>query len=176
MRIAVALNHEPAVPPVVRHTNGALGTDDDLPAQQPNGSAPAAPASTAAKSAYPPPAPVPTQEGPRGIRFDFNLGCRITLPAGAWHVRLSDLDTGNILFATDSNGSLINSALLFGFALAQSPPVRMCTKTPAPPWCDAVRGDRAEKIPSAVLKPDYVGQARAFANQLADRLGCVDRE
>ena len=63
-----------------------------------------------------------------------------------------------------------------GFALAQSPPVRMCTETPAPPWCDAVRGDRAEKIPSAVLKPDYVGQARAFANQLADRLGCVDRE
>ena len=83
MRIAVALNHEPAVPPVVRHTNDALGPDDDLPAQQPNGSAPAAPASTAAKSAYPPPAPVPTQEGPRGIRFDFNLGCRITLPAGA---------------------------------------------------------------------------------------------
>jgi len=152
LRIAVALNHEPAVPPVVRHTNGALGTDDDLPAQQPNGSAPAAPASTAAKSAYPPPAPVPTQEGPRGIRFDFNFGCRITLPAGAWRVRLSDLDTGNILFATDSNGSLINSALLFtagvllssGFALAQSPPVRMCTKTPAPPWCDEVRGDRAE--------------------------------
>jgi hypothetical protein len=32
------------------------------------------------------------------------------------------------------------------------------------------------KIPSAALKPDYVGQARAFANQLADRLGCVDRE
>jgi len=31
-----------------------------------------------------------------------------------------------------------------GFALAQSPPVRMCTETPAPPWCDAVRGDRAE--------------------------------
>ena len=26
------------------------------------------------------------------------------------------------------------------------------------------------KIPSAALKPDYVGQARAFANQLADRL------
>jgi hypothetical protein len=71
--MAVELNREPVVPPVVRHTNGALGPDDDLPAQQPNGSAPAAPASTAAKSAYPPPAPVPTQEGPRGIRFDFNL-------------------------------------------------------------------------------------------------------
>jgi autotransporter strand-loop-strand O-heptosyltransferase len=107
--MAVALNHEPAVPPVVRHTNGALGPDDDVPAQQPNGSAPTAPTSAAAKSAYPPPASVPTQEGPRGIRFDFNLGCRVTLPAGAWHVRLTDLDTGNVLFATESNGALINS-------------------------------------------------------------------
>jgi hypothetical protein len=107
--MAVALSQEPAVPPVVRHTNGALGPDDDLPARQPNGSAPTAPAPAAAKSAYPPPAPVPTQEGPRGIRFDFNLGCRVTLPAGAWHVRLSDLDTGNVLFAIDSQGSFINS-------------------------------------------------------------------
>jgi hypothetical protein len=31
-------------------------------------------------------------------------------------------------------------------------------------------------IPSAALKLDYVGQARAFANELADRLGYVDRE
>src|SRR6516162_9362706 len=31
-----------------------------------------------------------------------------------------------------------------GFALAQSPPVRMCTQTPTPPWCSAVRGDRSE--------------------------------
>ena len=35
---------------------------------------------------------------------------------------------------------LLNSS----FALAQSPPVRMCTETPTPPWCGAVRGDRAE--------------------------------
>ena len=76
-------------------------------------------------------------------RFRLDLARR-ELRRDERRVRLSDLDTGNILFATDSNGSLINSALLFGFALAQSPPVRMCTKTPAPPWCDAVRGDRAE--------------------------------
>ena len=55
---------------------------------------------------YPPPASVPTQEGPHGIRFDFNAGARIALPArpGAtgtpWRVRLRDLDTGNILFET----------------------------------------------------------------------------
>jgi autotransporter strand-loop-strand O-heptosyltransferase len=70
---------------------------------------PALPQPAAAKPAYPPPASVPTQEGPRGIRFDFNLGCRVILPAGAWHVRLSDLDTGNTLFETDSHGSFINS-------------------------------------------------------------------
>ncbi|MFT9095147.1 MAG: autotransporter strand-loop-strand O-heptosyltransferase, partial [Gluconobacter cerinus] len=35
---------------------------------------------------------VPTQEGPGGIRFDFNDGCRVLLPAGNWHVVLKDLD------------------------------------------------------------------------------------
>jgi gamma-glutamyltranspeptidase/glutathione hydrolase len=37
-------------------------------------------------------------------------------------------------------GALLNS----GFAVAQSPPVQMCTEVPTPPWCSAVRGDRAE--------------------------------
>ena len=37
-------------------------------------------------------------------------------------------------------GVLLNS----GFAVAQSPPVQMCTEVPTPPWCSAVRGDRAE--------------------------------
>src|SRR5689334_19326812 len=37
-------------------------------------------------------------------------------------------------------GVLLNS----GFAVAQSPPVHMCTEVPTPPWCSAVRGDRAE--------------------------------
>ena len=51
---------------------------------------------------YPPPPELPTQEGPRGIRFDFNDGCRVMLPEAdhPWQVRLSDLDTGNILYET----------------------------------------------------------------------------
>lgn len=61
------------------------------------------------RAPYPPPAALPTQVGPRGIRFDFNLGCRVLLPAGDWHVRLRDLETGNILFETESRGSFINS-------------------------------------------------------------------
>ncbi len=42
------------------------------------------------------PAPeVPTQKGPKGIRFDFNDGARVLLPKGQWHVQLEDDDSGN---------------------------------------------------------------------------------
>jgi autotransporter strand-loop-strand O-heptosyltransferase len=61
-------------------------------------------------SAYPAPAATPTQAAPRDIRFDFNLGARVTLPPGDWRIRLRDLDTGNTLFETASKGALINSA------------------------------------------------------------------
>ena len=48
-------------------------------------------------------ADVPTQEGPKGLRYDFNDGCRVAMPQSdhPWRVRLSDLDTGNILFETE---------------------------------------------------------------------------
>ena len=79
-----------------------------------------APASTAAvssapaaqpKYAYPLPAEFPTQEGPRGIRFDFNGGCRLALSQAAhpWKVRLSDLDTGNVLYQTEMADGRVNS-------------------------------------------------------------------
>jgi autotransporter strand-loop-strand O-heptosyltransferase len=67
-------------------------------------------AASAAPGPYPPPAATPTQQAPRGIRFDFNLGARVTLPPGDWRVRLRDLDTGNTLFETESKGALINSS------------------------------------------------------------------
>jgi autotransporter strand-loop-strand O-heptosyltransferase len=59
--------------------------------------------------AYPPPAALPTQPGPRGIRFDYNLGCRVLLPEGNWHVRLRDLDTGNLLYETTCNAVQVSS-------------------------------------------------------------------
>jgi autotransporter strand-loop-strand O-heptosyltransferase len=64
------------------------------------------------KPAYPPPAATPTQEGPAGLRFDFNSGCRVLLPLSdqPWRVRLSDLDTGNILFQTDIKEGRVNSS------------------------------------------------------------------
>src|SRR5580692_1609364 len=60
---------------------------------------------------YPAPAELPTQRGPKGIRFDFNDGCRVAVPAAEhpWRVRLSDLDTGNILFETEMKAGCINS-------------------------------------------------------------------
>ena len=60
-------------------------------------------ASALAKWTYPPPAEVPTHQGARGIQFDFNDGCRVALPESShpWRVRLSDLDTGNILYETE---------------------------------------------------------------------------
>ncbi|HTR85068.1 MAG TPA: autotransporter strand-loop-strand O-heptosyltransferase [Reyranella sp.] len=63
------------------------------------------------KAPYPAPAPTPTQEGPLGIRYDFNNGCRIVVPEGEhpWRVRLSDLDTGNILFETTFKSGGVNS-------------------------------------------------------------------
>src|SRR6185437_9500253 len=67
------------------------------------------PASPESKRAYPAPAAMPTQRGTHGFRFDFNDGCRLVLPEGRWHVRMSDLDTGNILYETDIGAGRINS-------------------------------------------------------------------
>ncbi|WP_428488427.1 autotransporter strand-loop-strand O-heptosyltransferase [Rhodopila sp.] len=67
-------------------------------------------AEAAPKSAYPPVAPVPTQQASRGLRFDFNLGCRVQVPAGNFRVRLRDLDTGNTLYETTTGSSTINSS------------------------------------------------------------------
>lgn len=74
---------------------------------------PSSPGSDAPKPerrAYPAPASVPTQVADHGIRFDFNDGCRVQLPDGQWHVRLRDLDTGNILYETDIGTGRIHSS------------------------------------------------------------------
>jgi autotransporter strand-loop-strand O-heptosyltransferase len=65
---------------------------------------------------YPPPVGIPTQLGPKGIRFDFNEGARLLLPnrtEGKWRVRLRDLDTGNILFQSENQGALVRSSKRF---------------------------------------------------------------
>ncbi len=69
--------------------------------------------SSLAKPAFPPPAASPTQAGPKGIRYDFNLGARVVVPEGSWRVQLRDLDTGNVLFDTQCSASFVNSAKRF---------------------------------------------------------------
>jgi autotransporter strand-loop-strand O-heptosyltransferase len=120
MSIAVAHADSPA--PV--KPNLSLVTTDESPARPP--AIPATEAVTkmsgqpdsvsatsdaAAARAYPAPAELPTQEGVRGLRFDFNDGCRVFMPENehSWRVRLSDLDTGNILFETEFKAGSVNS-------------------------------------------------------------------
>jgi autotransporter strand-loop-strand O-heptosyltransferase len=87
--------------------NGPVSKDDIKSITQVQGLV----ASNAApKSAYPPVATIPTQQGPSGLRFDFNLGCRLLVPDGKWLVRLRDLDTGNILYETTTGGSNVSSS------------------------------------------------------------------
>jgi autotransporter strand-loop-strand O-heptosyltransferase len=64
------------------------------------------------KPRLPRPSAVPTQEGPQGLRFDFNDGCRVMLPdnASAWRVRLSDLKTANVLFDIELRSGHVNSS------------------------------------------------------------------
>jgi autotransporter strand-loop-strand O-heptosyltransferase len=58
------------------------------------------------------PPSVPTQEGPAGIRFDFNDGCRVTLPPGdaEWRVVLRDTATANPLFETQLSAGVVVSS------------------------------------------------------------------
>ncbi|WP_232243382.1 autotransporter strand-loop-strand O-heptosyltransferase [Paraburkholderia sp. SOS3] len=58
------------------------------------------------------PPSVPTQEGPAGIRFDFNDGCRVTLPPGdaEWRVLLRDTATANPLFETQLSAGVVASS------------------------------------------------------------------
>jgi len=82
-------------------------------AGSPERSAAPAAASNAVRAPYAAAAAEPTQTGPEGIRFDFNEGCRLALPArdtGVWRARLRDVDTGNTLFETETKGGLIRSA------------------------------------------------------------------
>jgi autotransporter strand-loop-strand O-heptosyltransferase len=84
---------------------------DTAAAPIPDAFAPTESSAPTEKRAFPLPADVPTQEAPKGIRFDFNDGCRVVLPEGdhPWRVRLSDLDTGSILFETEFKAGRVNS-------------------------------------------------------------------
>ncbi len=85
-------------------TTPASGASSGAPAPQSGDAA-------AAKPAYPAAAPTPTQDGAKGMRFDFNEGCRVMLSEGEhpWRVRISDLDTGNTLYETEIKAGRVSS-------------------------------------------------------------------
>lgn len=81
-------------------------------AETPENPASASKSSPPVQRAYPAAAPVPTQTGPAGVRFDFNDGARVVCPQSdkPWKIRLRDLDTGNILFETEFLAGSVNSS------------------------------------------------------------------
>jgi autotransporter strand-loop-strand O-heptosyltransferase len=63
---------------------------------------------------FAPPPDIPTQEGPLGIKYDFNDGARVFLPKGEWHVQIEDDETGNIIFVCDvDEGWVLSSKKYF---------------------------------------------------------------
>jgi autotransporter strand-loop-strand O-heptosyltransferase len=102
-----ASQSEPAIDPTAEAVISSAAT---VLAESVSSSASAS--APATKRAYPPPAEMPTQAGPKGLRFDFNDGCRVVLEEAKhpWRVRLSDLDTGNTLFETELKTGRVNSS------------------------------------------------------------------
>jgi len=121
-------SHAPAIPPAPEPKTATPAINGQNTAAAVNGHAakpapaPAAPSSAPApgasasgqpqgRPAYVPAAAMPTQEGPHGARYDFNEGCRVMLPETGkpWRVRISDLDTGNILYETEIAAGRVSS-------------------------------------------------------------------
>ena len=118
--VGLAPGPMPVSAPPLLDVSAPPSADVSAPAAPVAPSASAAPPASAApsasapetKRAYPAAAEVPTQQAPHGIQFDFNDGCRVVFPETTqpWRVRLSDLDTGNILFETELKGGRVNSS------------------------------------------------------------------
>ena len=61
---------------------------------------------------YLPPSARLTQEGPEGIRYDYNDGVRVSVPARSgrrWRVTLRDLDTSTIVYCAEIEQGLVTS-------------------------------------------------------------------
>lgn len=97
------------------------------------------------KRNYPAPAETPTQGGPKGLRFDFNNGCRVLLPERErpWRVRLSDISTGNIVYETEIKTGRVNSSKRYFVRFGIGERVYFATTTLRPGamyWCNFQSG------------------------------------
>jgi autotransporter strand-loop-strand O-heptosyltransferase len=103
---AVAIDLKEVAPDAGGLAGAAGSSRAEQPAVSPSSSTAEPP-----KRTYTAPPEPPTQEAARGVRFDFNEGCRLLLPETEhpWRVRLSDLDTGNVLFETELKGGRVCS-------------------------------------------------------------------
>lgn len=52
---------------------------------------------------------VKCETGVEGLKIDFNAGARVEVPAGNWHIRISDFDTGMVGFDGDISEQILVS-------------------------------------------------------------------
>ena len=52
---------------------------------------------------------VKQESGIPGLKYDFNAGVRVEVPAGKWHIKISDFDTGMVGFDSDISEQVIVS-------------------------------------------------------------------
>lgn len=57
--------------------------------------------------------PVQGETGIEGLRLDFNFGLRLEIPAGNWHVRVSDADSGCAIFEDDLSETVLQSVEVY---------------------------------------------------------------
>ena len=137
------------------------------------GSAPAS-GSSAVKPPYPSAPADPTQKGREGLRFDFNDGCRVALPETGhpWRVRLSDLDTGNVLFETElKSGRKIDETGEVRAGPVEAGDKTQCDRVTAPAKDDGYRRGRCL---SRQRCGEATGNEHGYA--AADEIGCERRQ
>ncbi|MGA7812419.1 MAG: autotransporter strand-loop-strand O-heptosyltransferase, partial [Caballeronia sp.] len=54
---------------------------------------------------------IPVLEGPEGIRFDFNYGCRVQVPVSGWRVKMFDSDTFNVLLNEQVEANVVIASM-----------------------------------------------------------------
>jgi autotransporter strand-loop-strand O-heptosyltransferase len=101
-----AFGEEPSLSAAVAAQDYSAEPSPDLAPDMVMGAGPA----VAPDPFFIPPPELPTQEGPKGTRFDFNDGARIWLPQGAWHVEIHDNESGNVIFACDADEGWVVSS------------------------------------------------------------------